>query len=65
MKSFAWTCALLLFYGHLHAQTPEPPKPKVSIQVSADYLSLQVKGTVTPITAALEYRLTLANDGPA
>jgi hypothetical protein len=52
MKTFACTCALLLFYGHLPAQTSEPPKPKVSIQVSADYLALHVKGTVTPITAA-------------
>lgn len=67
MKSFACTCtcALLLFYGQLPAQTPELPKPKVSIQVSADYLAVHVKGTVTPITAALEHRLTLASEGPA
>ncbi len=53
---------LLLFllpFTALTAQPPEPPKPKISIQVEANYLALHLKGSVTPVSVEIEHRLTL------
>jgi PelA/Pel-15E family pectate lyase len=52
----------LLPFSALTAQTPEPPKPKISIQVEADYLALHVKGSVNPVNAKIEHRLTLHHE---
>lgn len=53
---------LLVPFAALTAQTSEAPKPKVAIKVESDYLALHVQGTVTPVSAQIEHRLTLQTD---